>query len=779
MCSLKRRINKIDGFIDAIRSGEYNYEDSIEKQKKLEIIVDPLDEKTADEEELLYGEEENEVAENQLLEGVIASSLADLQVERNKVQRLFNLARQVSEQGQESKFERLIQIIRDPKFREEKAIIFTEHRDTLSFLVHRLEGIGYSGQVAQIHGGMGTKPNPRNGLSERDEQVEFFRKSAKEGGARFLVATDAAGEGINLQFCWLMINYDIPWNPARLEQRMGRIHRYKQKHDPVVIINLIAGDTREGRVLKILLEKLERIRQELNSDKVFDVVGRLFQDVSIKYYMNRLLTEEDESEVARELDGKLTNEQVQAIEARDKMLYGGGGDVMSQLPRLQDNMSRETYQRLLPGYVHRFIETSAPQMDFAIEGNLNEIFSIRPLKAGALDQFWPVLEMYPAEHQNRLTIHRPDSENTIFLHPGEPFFDYLRDIIRARFGVKAKQGGVFIDPSAIDPYLFHLALVEVVRQADENIPSLNSAECLDYRLIGLKQESNGNLTEIPVEWLLLLQGGDGQANRAIYLVARARELRDSAYKYISQTLSQYLVDEHQKVILDTLPERLEFLQLGYTYQENELASMRTRYREKAKQGDSRAKAELTKIKDRQQKLHIQRDFAIKALQLEPDLISAGEITFITHALVLPSAEPQDIQRRDEAIEAIAMQMTTSYEKAMGATVLDVSTPSLARTAGLSDWPGFDLLSRYPNGEERAIEVKGRAQSGDVMISENEWAKACNLRDRYWLYVVFNCASSTPQLFRISDPWGVLIASIQGYVLDKQAILLAANNNSEE
>ena len=91
--------------------------------------------------------------------------------------------------------------------------------------MRRLGGMGYTGQIAQIHGGMH--------YTERQEQVERFRKPCDEGGARFMICTDAAGEGINLQFCWIMINYDVPWNPARLEQRMGRIHRYGQKHDPV------------------------------------------------------------------------------------------------------------------------------------------------------------------------------------------------------------------------------------------------------------------------------------------------------------------------------------------------------------------------------------------------------------------------------------------------------------------------------------------------------------------------------------------------------------------
>ena len=107
-----------------------------------------------------------------------------------------------------------------------------------------------------------------------------------------MICTDAAGEGINLQFCWLMVNYDMPWNPARLEQRMGRIHRYGQKHDPVVILNLVAGKTREGLVLKTLLDKLEAIRKELGRDKVFDSIGRLFEGVSLKEYMEQAVTAE-------------------------------------------------------------------------------------------------------------------------------------------------------------------------------------------------------------------------------------------------------------------------------------------------------------------------------------------------------------------------------------------------------------------------------------------------------------------------------------------------------
>ncbi len=777
MRSFERRLEKLDALIDAIRSGQLTPESLLAEQKRLDTISDPLDDKTADEESAQDGEEENDAAERDLLAGVVASSLAELQFEQAQVKKLFDLAQQVYEQGQESKFVKLSQVLRDPQFKDEKVIIFTEHRDTLDFLVRRLEGIGFAGQVAQIHGGMGTKPNPTTGRSERDEQVELFRKPVEDGGARYLLATDAAGEGINLQFCWLMINYDIPWNPARLEQRMGRIHRYKQAHDPVVILNLVAGETREGRVIKTLLDKLERIRKELHSDKVFDVVGRLFREVSIKTYMDRLLAKENDSNLADELDGKLTKEQVRALEDREKSLYGPGGDVKRQLPRLQKSLEQEVYRRLMPGYVRRFVESAAPYMDFALEDDPNDgVFTLRPLAPGALDALWAVMESYPQEQRGRMMFDKFQSGSAAFLHPGEPLFDRLRALVCERFSDQSQRGGVFIDPSADEPYLFHLARVELVRQADVSLPALSRSESLEIRLVGLRQSADGTLTETPVQSLLLLHGGDGQAARALDVLARARDLQTSAETFLTDVYARGKTDERRAVLLATLPQRLDFLGRGYTYQENELLSMRARYREKADQGDPRARGELTKIKERQRLLQEQREQALATLQREPELIAPGEITFLAHALVLPSSDPQDIQQRDATIEAVAVQVAVAYEEAAGAKVLDVSTPEKARKAGLGDWPGFDLLSRYSNGEEKAIEVKGRAIGGNINISENEWGRAFNVRDKYWLYVIYDCATAHPQLNRVRDPWGKLIAKTKGYVLGEQDILTQAERN---
>ena len=396
MRSFGRRLEKLKGLIQSIQTGKITVEQLTQMQRKLDETKDVLDEETGDEESPKAGKEENELTEHKAMGGVVAVSLAELIAEKNKVEELFDLAKQVDAKGDESKFEKLRDVLDDPQSRDEKLIIFTEHRDTLVYLVRRLEGLGFTGQVAQIHGGMEFR--------EREEQIEFFRKKTDESGALYMVCTDAAGEGINLQFAWRLLNWDIPWNPARLEQRMGRIHRYKQQHDPVIIINLIAGKTREGRVMHTLLDKLERIRKELGNDKVFDVIGRLFEGVSIKQYMEQAVSEEGAEEAVRRLEGMLTKGQVEALEARERRLYGDGGDVKSALGLEREKLQSESWRRLLPGYVRRFIEKCAPILKLEIEGDLESTFALKPTSPGALDFLWTLLESYQPARRNRRSI---------------------------------------------------------------------------------------------------------------------------------------------------------------------------------------------------------------------------------------------------------------------------------------------------------------------------------------------------------------------------------------
>jgi len=769
--SFERRIGKLDALIDDVEANRITIEQLITLQRRMSEDDDVLEAKTADEEALHEGVEENEVAEDKLLEGVIAASLGDLIAEREQVVGLRDLARQVYTRGMESKFDRLQEILTDPKYADEKLIIFTEHRDTLEFLTRRLSGLGFTGQIAQIHGGMHFR--------DREAQVERFRRPHKDGGARFLVCTDAAGEGINLQFCWVMINYDIPWNPARLEQRMGRIHRYKQAHDPVIILNLIAPKTREGRVLKTLLDKLEAIRKELKSDKVFDVIGRVFQDVSIKQYMEMAAETGNADEIADRLGGTLTKEQVEAIVARERSLYGDGGDVKRELPRIREEIANETYRRLLPGYVRQYIADAAPLMGIKIEGDLGACFALRPGRQGTLDRLLPTLEAYPAELHDRFTIARPRSKDDgIWLHPGEPVFEQLRALVTDRLGVEAMKGAVFVDPDADRPYLFHLAVVAVTREADTKFSELAQPETLECRLVGVKQYEGAELHECPIEHLLLLKGGKGLPPAGQRLAAAGSALRDQAAAYLSERVARQMAIDRRKDLAATLPERAAFLQRGFDFQEADLAAARAKQSEKARMGNKAAQIELDHIKRQQKDLVRRRQSAQAVLHRESELIAPMPIRFIAHALIVPSSDPIDRERHEMNAEKIAMELAWAWEEAAGAVVKDVHTPDLARAAGLQDHPGFDLLSIRPSGESVGIEVKGRAGTAEVELFANEWARAVNMGKSYWLYVVYDCATPKPRLVRVQDPFNTLLAKAKGSMLiSPRRVLDAAEAHS--
>ena len=417
MRSFERRVERLDEVIERVKEGRLTPQELQSGQQRL---FDPFEDSTADEEAASSGREGHEPAEDRLVQLIRTTSLVELEEERREVVSLLELARGVLASGQESKFQTLREFLLKPEYRDEKLIVFTEHRDTLDWLRRRLEAMGFTDKIAAIHGGMDFR--------QREVEVDRFRRPTEEGGAQYLLATDAAGEGINLQFCWLMVNYDVPWNPARLEQRMGRIHRFGQKHDPVIIVNLIANNTREGLVIGTLLRKLEVIRRELKSDKVFDVVGRIFENVSIASYLADALVQDNAADAAQRLEGRLTREQVDAITERDRTRFGDGGDVKQELPRLRAATEQEALRRLLPGYVRHFVEDAAPALGLRLDGDLDGLFSLRPIERGAVDPLSEVFEEnddYPQDASAKLTVYRPKGDDAVFVHPGEPVFERL------------------------------------------------------------------------------------------------------------------------------------------------------------------------------------------------------------------------------------------------------------------------------------------------------------------------------------------------------------------
>ena len=775
--SFQRRIGKLEQIIEDLRDGRLAASDLMQRQRKLDRRYehDYFDEHGADEDARDDGAgEASEDYEMTVLGAVVSVSIEELEEEIETLKDLNAQALEVLDSGTETKFEKLREVLEDPRHAHEKWLIFTEHRDTMDYLVRRLEGIGHAGRVAQIHGGMG--------WAEREGQVERFRSP---DGARYLVATDAAGEGINLQFCAFMANYDIPWNPARLEQRMGRIHRYGQSRD-VRIVNLVATTTREGRVLKVLLEKLEAIRRELDSDKVFDVIGRLFDNVSLSEYMIEALTDEGENNAKARIGGALSGERVVGVEADEEQTYGPSGDVAARLEGLRTDMGRERYLQLLPGYVRRFVERSAALLGLEIRGDLDEYFSLVPQRPGALDGLLPALADYSNEARKCLRIHRDEAgADCIWLHPGEPVFDALATQIIDRYAADAMRGAIYIDPKADAPYLFHLAVataeVEAAAKPDDlaAIDARIPRQALEHRLLAVRQTADGESQESPVEPLLLLHGSNHVAPGSVPLASRGIALRADAVGFLDRLAQARLVDERKDALRLAMPQRRRQIRAGFDLRIAELAARRSRLAKGAK-SKTAGVDELESVKRKQRFLSEEKARALVELESEPDRIVPGSVRFILHALAVPAVGAYEGKRYDETVEQIAVRIAAAWEKERGADILDVSKPALARAAGLADWPGFDLLASQRGGDTRHIEVKGRSGRDAIQLEVNEWKQACNLGASYWLYVVFDCATASPSLVRVRDPFNKLLAAkreSKSYAISAKSLVDAAEPES--
>jgi len=770
LCSLRNRLQKIDGLISAIRAGRFDEAELIARQQKsVAGLRDLLAETTADEEDSAAGEA-HEQDEDKALGFLVATNLEELQREREIVQDLVTLAEAVYAKGEESKFAKMYELLSAPDFAGEKVIIYTEHRDTLDFLVRKLEALGHTGQVAHIHGGLG--------YEERDAQVERFRRPHGEGkpGARFFIGTDAAAEGINLQFCSILVNYDVPWNPSRLEQRMGRIHRYGQPKPKVLILNLVAGQTREGKVVGTLLRKLEDIRMELGNDKVFDVIGRMFEGVSLLDYVQSALEgAASADQAAADVAGRLTAEQVAALAARERSIYGDGGEVARELPALRDDLAKATFRRVLPGYIRRFVEKAAPVLGLQIVGDLGNSFEFQESRPRILPEFQELMIRSP--ESRRLSVRPPEGkEPLIFMHPGEPIFDRFSLLARQRCRIDGLRGAVFTDARTAEPYLLHLARISIDRLADTEIPKLRRPRQLEQRVVALKQTLGNQITTVPPETLLLLKPGSKILKSAVGFISQQPLFRNAALTQLRERFAPEIVAAHRAQWLATAPESEQQIRLAYSSMEVELLTSRAKLTEQSKLGDPRAQSQLERVKAELKGLYERRDQALAVLCREPELIAAHEIEWFATLLVQPTTDPEDLRRQDSHVESIAMEVAMTYERLQGALVTDVSDAEKARAAGLEEYPGFDLLAQYET-RQHAIEVKGRAESGDIELTENEWAKAANLRSRYWLYVVFDCATVRPELHRIQDPFGKLVAKAKGKLTIAAADIVRLGNQN--
>ncbi|MCG3212540.1 MAG: RNA polymerase-associated protein RapA [Anaerolineae bacterium] len=749
--SLARREEKLKGYLEALESGQATEADLWGQQAGLPVR-DIRDTTTGDEEE----GDEAETQDEAVAGATSAQTLEDLRAELAEVSRLKKLARQVYDQQLESKFERLWQALSD--YPNTKVLIFTEFRDTLDFLVGRLEGRGLTGKIARIHGGLDYK--------EREKQADFFRRV---DGARVMVATDAAGEGINLQFCWLLVNYDIPWNPARLEQRMGRVHRYKQT-EPVVLLNLVSKDTREGRVLKVLLDKLELIRKELGSDKVFDIIGQRFTGKPLSELIFEAVVQGKEAETRQAIEQTLTPEQTREfLEAQARKVEIS--QVRALLAALVEEQQKAELKRMMPAYIRSFFQEAIELVGAGIKGDIAGLFHLDPCPV----ELQQAVATYPEAIRERLTFDRelakPDltrDPQAIFLHPGEVVFDTVADLMAGQYDHEGLRGATFYDGNVTEPYLFYL--VKSLVKRDLPVGTAGEPEVITETVTGVRRYAGERFELLPAHWLLtLLDEADTPTDSGEILRKLAGDITP-VEAFVLEQIGLPAYEKQRQEEENRLPQQRSNLTVAFNLRRVELMKQKRLLKDAVEKGVPAAETHLRRCEAELSRIDQERRETEAELYSRTQRLGLGPVTILVQALVLPLSPEEAELRHSARTERIALEEVERRERAAGAIeIKDVSNPQLQS--------GFDLRITYADGSVRFVEVKGTSGQAAVEMKANEWRQAANHPDRYWLYVVYHC-DTVPQLHRIPDPFGRLIGKATGSVrINVSDILKAAKQET--
>jgi len=692
----------------------------------------------------------------------LAQNMVELDAEIDELTRLVDLARRTQRSAVETKFEQLRDVIgKHIAGTAEKLLVFTEHKDTLDFLVGKITDLGF--RVTQIHGGMSLE---KRIAAER----EFFES------AQIMVATEAAGEGINLQFCALMMNYDIPWAPVRLEQRMGRIHRYRQQKE-VMIYNLVARNTREGAVLGTLLAKLERMREALGSDRVYDVIGDIIPTPKLDQLMRDwLASRRTMDEILADPALELKPADIDAFRA--DMENNALGSRYIDLSKLEADMQRSREERLMPEYIERFFVEAYRSLGGAItpaKGHGAGIWTIIQIPVAlrrapeAIERrFGTIGKTYP-----KLTF---DKDRIVgysdieFVGPGHPLFEMVIDRVLTQYGGALRSGAVFLDPDATEPWVMWL-----LQGAVED----GRGTAIGQRLFGVRRRGDGCARSQPYA-LLDLKAPDGDPPAAPPEVVGWTTDEDTVVNWSLDTILDPYFKEIQERRHRELAIKEKYvrksLQHLITQSNRKLAKYDGQLRQFRDPNDPRAlniKGNRAQEAERRDKLVHRRDARLAEIEQERHISDKPpEIVGVAAVLPLSVDDPKlGGMRRDDEVEAVAVAVSMRHEQAQGRTPVSVE----------KDNCGWDITSLMDGQVARYIEVKGRAGDGDVCLTENEWIKAQRFAKDYWLYIVTDCKAE-PKLHLVQDPASKLTpkeeVKIVRYMVDDRDWKTAATETRE-
>ncbi len=716
-CSLENRRDRLIALRDEVRGNPQ----LLEAARRGEVLSDEVSEDVP--------EGERWQIEERALRYTVARNLEELEAEIAILERLAAQARSVEGRGPERKLDELRRVMEEiDLFRSgEKLLIFTEAKDTLDYLVENLMALGL--RVNTIDGSMSP---PARYQAER-----VFQDPT---GAQVMVATEAAGEGINLQFCHLMINYDLPWNPSRLEQRMGRIHRYGQQYE-VFIYNLVATSTREGMVFHALLSKLERMREGLGKDRVFDVVDQLLEGVPLERLIrdalaSRLTFEEVRDRVLARLDP----EQEQRLQAAT---LAGLANRYVDLSRLRQEQQQAAEARLVPAYIRAFfvqaLEALAPGR---LERRDDGFYRI-PYVPAALREVPEILRRRhgaPEESYAALTFDKADLPaypSLAFVGPSHPLFEAVVHHILARFSPDLSRGAILHDPAGEAEGLVWL----LVGSVEDGL-----GRVAGKRLFAIFQSLSGEpLRRISPTRLLDFDSPaeppslpDGYPQR----LADSDAVVDWSLDHVLDPYLAELQGEREKeagIIRD-------YLQRSFNVLIARAQGKLMEYEQKARRGADMGlslqeeRRHLDDLRRRQQTRLAEIGRAAVLALSAPEVLGVAAITPVKSPHVEARRPGKVPMRRSAEVEDAAVAFSIAYEQNRNWQVENVSDEDR----------GYDLFSQGPGGEVRYIEVKGRAGVGAVELSANEWLKAEQLGENYWLYIVTD-ALTNPSLYLVQDP----------------------------
>ncbi|WP_206425312.1 helicase-related protein [Staphylospora marina] len=725
--------------------------------------------KYEDQLEDLYELAEAEQAEDEIAyQATLARTISELETEIEVLKNLEKQARRLRQSGKDRKWEELSMLLQSDKSVENshllldeqgnrrKLVIFTEHRDTLNYLVEKIRTLlGRPEAVVMIHGSM-----------DRDSRKQAQEAFNHDKNVLVLVATDAAGEGINLhRAAHLMVNYDLPWNPNRLEQRFGRIHRIGQTR-VCHLWNLVSVETREGEVFAILLKKLETVREALN-DKVFDILGKVFDGNSLRDLLIQAIRYGDRPDIKarllRKVNEKLEHDHLIKLISEKALIQGLFDRIKVQ--EIRREMERASARRLQPHFIASFFVQAFRRLGGTIrerEPRRYEIVSIpQPVRQRARDIDRSGL---PARYLricfDKTLTHLDGKPHAEFVCPGHPLLDAVVELILEKYGHLMKQGTVLVD--------------ERDDRDDREEPRLMMF-CEQEIHDGIRDKSGQRVVSRRMHFVEMVP--DGQISPAGYApYLDYRPLSDEEKGYLPSILDSIQWErtemEHrarQYMIRHLVPEHLKEVEL---FRKAQVAKIRKevrarleteiRYWDKRaaelraaeKRGKKNAKLNSQNAQRRADDLQVRLEQRMIELDLEEKL-QPKPPNMIGTALIIPGGmlrklkgenqkEPGLFGRDRKMVERIAMETIMEIERQKGFQPVDVSVQKL----------GYDIESWDPEtGKVRFLEVKGRvAGATTVTVTRNEILTAVNRPDAYWLAVVEVEESKPKRVVYIRQPF---------------------------